>query len=73
MNDTARRVQAGISRELQGQRLVFGFYHSEEHAREALAETRAKHFLRSAVVLRSEDGHLKFFHAVLAPSARPPA
>ena len=41
-------------------RFVLGFYRSEEHAAEALHAARQKHFQRSAVVHRAEDGDLKF-------------
>ena len=46
-------------------RFVLGFHRSGEHAEEALREARKKHFRRSAVVHRAEDGRLKFAPGLL--------
>ncbi len=51
-------------------RFVLAFYRSKEHAEEALGEARKNNFWRSAVVLRTENGRLKFLHAGLHPTSR---
>jgi cyclic beta-1,2-glucan synthetase len=43
-------------------RLVLGFYGSVEHAEEALAGIRKKHFRRSSAIRRSDDGRIEFLH-----------
>ena len=59
-----------LAGEFRASRLVVSFYHSDEHAREALREARKKGFFRSAAIHRAVDGSLKFFHAGLAPASR---
>jgi len=51
-------------------RFVVGFYRSEEHGREALREARNNGFRRSAVIYRSSDGELSYFHHGLGPRER---
>ena len=41
-------------------RFVLAFYRSEEHAEEALREAWKKHFWRSAIIHRTQDGRPKF-------------
>lgn len=58
------------ARKSRAARVVLGFYRSEEHGKEALAEIRNGGYRRSAVILRTPDGGARYLHAGFGPRER---